>query len=244
MSPSGRVLVTGANGFIAAYCIAELLSKGYTVVGTVRRSESVQVVLDAHQKHKGLSVLVVSDIISPTAFDSAIHGCDGVLHLAAPFSYAYDDLENDLLIPSIKGTESICIAATKTESVKRVVLTSSFAAIYDAAKGPCPGKVYTPEDWSPLTYEDGKKGPTPVAYRASKKLAEEAAWKFVQEKKPHWDLVTLCPGMVFGTAFPGMSQSLKSLNASNQIPWSLIDAKTVPDTKAPCELSPIQMTSC
>lgn len=233
MSTPGRVLVTGANGFIAAYCIADLLSKGYTVVGTVRRTDSVQSVVEAHNNHQRLSVVVVSDIPSPIAFDDAIQGCDGVLHLAAPFSYAYDNLENDLLLPSIKGTESICAAATKTPSVKRVVLTSSFAAIYDAAKGPCPGKVYTPEDWSPLTYEDGKKGPTPVAYRASKKLAEEAAWNFVREKKPHWDLVTLCPGMVFGKAFPGMLQSLKSLNASNQIPWSLIDAKTVPDTKAP-----------
>jgi nucleoside-diphosphate-sugar epimerase len=233
-SAGQRILVTGANGFIAAYCIAELLQGGYQVVGTVRSVEKAAVVLDAHHHSPLLSLKIVPNVTNPTAFDDAIQGCDGVLHLASPFGYAYKDFEAELLIPSINGTKSICLAATKTPTVKRIVLTSSFAAVFDAAAGPSPGKIYKDDDWSPLTYEDGKTASaTPVAYRASKKLAEEAAWAFLREKKPSWDLVTLCPGMVFGPLFPGTLTSLKTLNASNQIVWGLVDAKEVPDTKAP-----------
>ncbi|KAF2488550.1 NAD(P)-binding protein [Lophium mytilinum] len=229
-----RILVTGANGFIAAYCIADLLKNGYQVVGTVRSIEKAYAVLKAHQHNPSLILEIVPDVTKTTAFDKAIQGCHGVLHLASPFGYAYKDFEAELLVPSIKGTISICLAATKTPSVKRVVLTSSFAAVFDASAGPSPGRIYKDDDWSPLTYEDGKTATaTPVAYRASKKLAEKAAWQFMNEKKTAWDLITLCPGMVFGALFPGTLDSLKNLNTSNQIVWGLIDAKEVPDTKAP-----------
>ncbi|KAF2811398.1 NAD(P)-binding protein [Mytilinidion resinicola] len=218
---SQRIFVTGANGFIAAYCTAELLRNGYQVVGTVRSAEKAYAVLKAHQHNPSLILEIVPDVTITTAFDKAIQGCHGVLHLASPFGYA------------INGTKAICLAATETPSVKRVVLTSSFAAAFDASAGPSSGKVYKDDDWSPLTYEDGKTATaTLVAYRASKKLAEEAAWAFVKEKKPSWNLGILCPGMVFGLLFPGTLNSLKNLNASNQIVWGLADAEEVPVTKA------------
>lgn len=233
--PLQRVLVTGANGFIGAYCVSDLLAKGFEVVGTVRTAEKAKQVLLQHSSNPALSTKVVPDVTDPHAFDSAIEGCTGVLHLAAPFGYAYKNFETELLIPSINGTKSICLAASKAPSVKRVVLTSSFAAIFDASAGPSPGRVYTENDWSPLTYEDGKNAAiTPVAYRASKVLAEKTAWNFIESEKPHWDLVTLCPGMVFGPLFPGTINTLKELNTSNGIVWSLFDADKIPETKAPC----------
>ncbi|KAH8817239.1 hypothetical protein F5884DRAFT_722231 [Xylogone sp. PMI_703] len=232
--PGSRVLVTGANGFIAAYCVADLLSKGFEVVGTVRTAEKAKRVLSQHSNHPALRVKLVSDLIDPHAFDEAIEGCTAVLHLASPFGYAYKDFETELLIPSIKGTETICLAASRTPSVKRVVITSSFAAVFDAAAGPSPGRIWTEDDWSPLTYDDGKNAPiAPAAYRASKKLAEKAAWDYIEKEKPQWDLVTLCPGMVFGPLLPGTINGLKELNASNAIIWNLFDAKAVPETRAP-----------
>ena len=232
---SGRILVTGANGFIAAYCIAELFAQKYAVVATVRSADKVAAVLAAHGHNPLLTTAIVPDLTRPDAFDDAITGCDGVLHLASPFTYDCTDVEAELLLPSIRGTEAICLAASKTPSVQRVVLTSSFAAVFDAAAGLAPGRVYTAQDWSPLTYEDGKAASDapPVAYRASKKLAEDAAWQYVKRHQPHWDLVTLCPGMVFGPLWPGTLSSLGRLNESNSIIWGLVDAAAVPATKAP-----------
>ncbi|RFU31578.1 hypothetical protein B7463_g4760, partial [Scytalidium lignicola] len=237
-----RILVTGANGYIAAHCVADLLAKGFEVVGTVRTAEKAKRVLSQHSAHSSLTVKVVPDLTDPHAFDEAIEGCKAVLHLAAPFGYTYRDFETELLIPSIKGTKSICLAASRTPSVKRVVITSSFAAIFDASAGPSPGRIWTENDWSPLTYEEGKNAPmAPIAYRASKKLAEMAAWDYIEKEKPHWDLVTLCPGMVFGPLLPGTIGGLKELNASNSIVWSLFDAKAVSDTKAPLWTSVITL---
>jgi nucleoside-diphosphate-sugar epimerase len=237
MGGSGKICVTGANSFIGAYCIAELLRNGYQVVGTVRSNDKASLLETVHGKSPNLTIAIVPDITASGAFDEALKGCTGVLHLASPFRNSYNNFETELLLPSIRGTGTICQSATATPTVKRVVVTSSFAAVYDASKGLRPWKVYTEEDWSPLTYEDGKNASmTPVAYRASKKLAEETAWRYVHKEKCPWELVTLCPGMVFGPLFPGTLRSMKTLNSSNQIIWSLMDAKRVPETRAPCEL--------
>lgn len=67
-------------------------------------------------------------------------------------------------------------------------------------------------------------------------LAEKTAWEFVEQNEVKWDLVTLCPGMVFGALVPGTIRSLKELNTSNGIIWSLFGAEGIPDTKAPSEL--------
>lgn len=226
--------MTGANGFIAAHCVAKLLLSGFSVIGTVRSEAKAQSVLRSHSNHPSLSLIIVEDVTQPGCFDTAIAGCDAVLHLAAPFGYVYSNFETELLIPSINGTLRICEAAQRAKSVKRVVLTSSFASVYDATKGQDPGKTYTEDDWCPLTYEDGKNASAaPIAYRASKVLAEKTAWNFIASNEVAWDLVTLCPGMVFGQLIPGTIGNLKELNTSNGIVWSLFDAKDVPDTKAP-----------
>lgn len=237
---SGKVLVTGANGFIAAHCVAKLLLSGFSVIGTVRSEAKAQSVLRSHSNHPSLSLIIVEDVTKPGCFDTAIAGCDGVLHLAAPFGYVYTNFETELLIPSINGTLRICEAAQTEKSVKRVVLTSSFASVYDASKGQDPGKTYTEDNWCPLTYEDGKNASAaPIAYRASKVLAEKTAWNFITSNEVAWDLVTLCPGMVFGQLLPGTIGSLKELNTSNGIVWSLFDAENLPDTKAPSMNPPV-----
>jgi nucleoside-diphosphate-sugar epimerase len=83
--------------------------------------------------------------------------------------------------------------------VKRVVLTSSFASVIDIERKPGPGFTYTGEHWNPQTYEQSidKHTSAVVAYRGSKKFADLEAWNYVQEHKPSFDLVTLCPPMTF-----------------------------------------------
>lgn len=105
-----------------------------------------------------------------------------------------------------------------------MVLTSSFASVVDIDSTPPPGFTYTAADWNPLAYETAidPKSTSVVAYRGSKKFAELAAWDFIKNKKPQFDLVTLCPPMVFGpVAHP--VPDIKSLNESNSVLWSVAD---------------------
>ncbi|RMZ82867.1 hypothetical protein DV737_g1891, partial [Chaetothyriales sp. CBS 132003] len=192
-----------------------------------------------------------------------------VLHLASPFGYTVTDFERDLLQPAVRGTEAVLRAAAQTPSIQRVVHTNSFACIYDSGLGARPGYVYTAKDWSPLTYEDGMKAlNAPAAYRASKAVAEKTAWAFMGrsnstgnaspnsssssssasdsgvgesalQPSPGFDLVSLCPAMVFGPFLPTTS-SLPSkpseLNTSNALVWEVVSAGSsspVPPTKGP-----------
>ncbi|KAL2809069.1 MFS general substrate transporter [Aspergillus granulosus] len=236
------ILVTGANGFIAAHCIALLLSSTSHRIRATVRSESKATAtrqalhaagINVHESN--LEILVVPDPTSPSQFASAVKDCDAILHLASAFTYDAKpgEFEEKLLLPAVRGTETVCRLAASEASVKRVVVMSSFAAVYDADKGSQPGKVYTEEDWSPLSYEAGRDaGAVPIAYRASKVVAERAAWEFVAKHDVGYTLVTLCPGMVFGRMIHPIG-SLDSLNASNQIVWDVLRADEIPVTKAP-----------
>ena len=101
-------------------------------------------------------------------------------------------------------------------TVKRVIITSSFAATADLANMASIGaKVHTGEDWNPVTWAQAlDESNRNVAYQASKKFAEEAAWKFVKEKNVEFDLVTFCPPMVYGPLQHGL-KGLNELNESN-----------------------------
>ncbi len=192
------ILLTGATGFIAAHVLDILLARGYHVKATVRSEEKGKALLSTRQSYKDqVTFAIVQDISQLGAFDDAMQGVDGVIHVASPFHFKVTDNEKDLLIPAINGTKSVLQAAAQHSRVKRVVITSSFASIFDGSKGLRPGYTYTSKDWCPLTYEEGKTTDQPTtAYRASKTLAEQTAWEFIEREKPQFDLVTLCPPMV------------------------------------------------
>lgn len=127
-------------------------------------------------------------------------------------------------------------AASNAPSVKRVVITSSFAAVVDINRSGPRGFTYTAADWNPLTYEEAADPQsTPVvAYRGSKKFAELAAWDFVEDHKDlHFDIVTLCPPMVFGPIAHPVT-SLQNLNESNAALWEIAQgASPLPKARVP-----------
>ena len=156
------VLVTGGNGFIAAHCIATLLLSDYRVRATVRSAEKGEATLKSLDAAgvKNLSRLEVSVVPDPTDLQAlllALQECQAVLHLASAFNYDAKpgEFEEKLMIPAVKGTQVVCQAAEQTSSIRRVVVMSSFASVYDASLGLQPGRVYSEGDWCPLTYEDG-----------------------------------------------------------------------------------------
>ncbi|PWY73689.1 ketoreductase [Aspergillus heteromorphus CBS 117.55] len=212
----GKVLLTGGSGFIAAHIVDILLAHGFDTVVTVRSDEKGQRILKAHpdaSKEK-LSYVIVKDVAAEGAFDEAVKSdppFDYVLHTASPFHFNVQDPVKDFLDPAIKGTTGILKAIKAyAPAVKRVVVTSSFAAIINPQKH---AEVYSEKNWNPVTWEEALD--SSQTYRASKTFAEKAAWDFVEKEKPGFDIATINPPLVFGPVVHYLN-SLDAINTSNQ----------------------------
>lgn len=188
------VAVTGATGYIATELVKQLLEKGYNVRGTVRSLKNEEKV--AHLKAlsdalPGNLTLHEADLLTDGSFDEVVKGADLVFHTASPFITESDNPQKDLVDPAVKGTTTVLKSVSKSkDTVKRVVLTSSVAAMIKSKKGPSNGKAYTEADWndeSSLT-----EGP----YQYSKTEAEKAARALAKEEG--FDLVTIHPVFVLG----------------------------------------------
>lgn len=189
----GLVLVTGANGFIAARTVETFLVSGYSVRGTVRSIANSQPLLDALKYFSDRFELVeVPDITAPGAFDEAIKGVDYVAHLAAPVSFFFTD-PKPVLDAAIHGTTGILESAVKESSVKHFVLMSSIVAV----ASPKDNYIFTEKDWNTVAEaavaEKGTESGGYLIYAASKVAAEKALWKFRDERKPSFTVTATNP---------------------------------------------------
>lgn len=181
-----------------------------------------------------LDIVEVPDFSASASFKDAVQGVDGVIHVASPFTYNTTDNEKELVKPALAGMKAVLEAAAHEERVKRVVITSSFAAILDVGRKAPPRFTYTAEDWNPLGYEEAVAIETSavVAYRGSKKFAELTAWEFVKERRPAFDIVTLAPPMTFGPIAHPINR-LADLNESNAMLWTVTSGKALPVARVP-----------
>ncbi|XP_027078350.1 phenylacetaldehyde reductase-like [Coffea arabica] len=188
------VCVTGASGYIASWLVKFLLQRGYTVKASVRDLNDPKKVehLLALDGAKERLQLFKANLLEEGSFDAAIDGCDGVFHTASPFYHTVTDPQAELIDPALKGTLSVLGSCAKSPSVKRVVLTSSIAAVAFNGKPRTPDVVVDETWWSLPEFCKQMK----LWYVLSKTLAEDAAWKFVKEKG--LDMVTINPAMVIG----------------------------------------------
>ncbi|KAG8832105.1 methylglyoxal reductase (NADPH-dependent) gre2 [Serendipita sp. 399] len=213
----GRILLTGASGFIAAHCLRAFLEAGHFVRFTVRSEEKAKQIYERNEQYVDqMEPVLVEDIAAEGAYDEALsdNTMDGVIHTASPFFTNVTDPQA-LLKPAVQGTLNLLNAIKKlAPNVKRVVITSSFAAMINPKEGNWPGHVYNEDDWNPITEEEALTGDGITVYRASKTFAEKAAWKFVEEHKPGFDLAVLNPPMVYGPIIN--FQTIKTLNSSSQ----------------------------
>ncbi|KAK7710413.1 Glycine-rich RNA-binding protein 2, mitochondrial [Botryosphaeria dothidea] len=215
-----RVLLTGGSGFIAAHVLDTLLKRGHSVVTTVRSQDKANKIKEAHPSYgkDKLDFSIVEDIAQEGAFDQAVKSdppFEAVIHTASPFHFNVTDVQKQLLDPAIIGTTGILKSIKKSApTVKRVVITSSFAAIVNPSKGTWPDHTYSESDWNPLTHEEALKDPA-NGYRASKTFAERAAWEFLEKEKPNFTIATINPPFVFGPIVHYLN-SLDALNTSNQ----------------------------
>lgn len=188
------VLVTGGTGFIALYCIQQLLQQGYTVKTTLRSLGRKEEVIGLLQE-AGISAaeklsFVEADLTKDDHWDEAVQGCTYVLHVASPFPAADPKDAQELIVPARDGALRV-LKAARDAGVKRVVLTSSFAAI-GYSRDP-KDHVFTEEDWTDPNLTDN-------AYVKSKSIAEKAAWDFIAEQGGGLELTVINPVGVFGPA--------------------------------------------
>ncbi|KAG8388990.1 hypothetical protein BUALT_Bualt02G0182900 [Buddleja alternifolia] len=188
------VCVTGASGYIASWLVKFLLQRGYTVKASVRDTNDpkrTQHLLALGGAKERLH-LIKANLMEEGSFDAVVDGCDGVFHTASPFYHATSDTQAELIDPALKGTLNVLGSCAKSPSIKRVVLTSSIAAVAYNGKPRTPEVVVDETWWSnPEVLKQMQQW-----YVLSKTLAEDAAWKFVKDRGI--DLVTINPAMVIG----------------------------------------------
>ncbi|KXS17652.1 3-beta hydroxysteroid dehydrogenase/isomerase family protein [Gonapodya prolifera JEL478] len=225
MANSGEtVVVTGASGYIAAHVCDQFLKRGLGVVGTVRSADKGAYLASLWKKYGDkFRYVVVPDMQVEGCFDEAASGCQGFIHVASPFfTENVTDPMAQLVEPALKGTRNALTAAQKA-GCKRVVLTSSFAAVYRGSQ-PLP-YLFTERDWNTDSKpEDGGDD----SYMASKTLAEKSAWEFVKASNVGFDLVTMNPPLVVGPAIH--NASLTSLNTSLEMVHRYVSGHYAPDT--------------
>jgi nucleoside-diphosphate-sugar epimerase len=190
------VLVTGGSGFIGSHCIRQLLAAGHQVRTTVRnlkREGDVRAMLKQGGADLGDRLrFVAADLENDAGWPDAVSGCEHVLHVASPFPASVPRHEDELIVPAREGALRV-LRASRAAGVKRVVLTSSFAAI-GYGKEP-QSKAYDETHWTDPTISDL------TAYVKSKTLAERAAWDFVAKEGGGLELSVVNPVGVFGPVF-------------------------------------------
>ena len=226
------VLVTGGSGFIGSHSILQLLATGHRVRTTVRRLQregEVRAMLKEGGAEPGDRVFfAAADLENDAGWAEAAAGCDYVLHVASPFPPSVPKHEDELIVPAREGALHV-LRASRDAGVKRVVLTSSFAAIgYGHEPQTTP---FNETNWTNIQADT-------AAYVKSKALAERAAWDFIANEGGGLELSVVNPVAVFGPVLgPDFSPSVLllrrlmdgSVPACPRLYFGVVDVRDVAD---------------
>ena len=208
-----KVLVTGATGYIGLHCIHQLLHQGYAVNGSVRSPERKDEIINAlisHNTSTDYLNLYTFNLTEDDGWDEGMQGCDFLMHVASPISLEHTD-EEYFVQPAVDGVKR-ALRFAKKHNVKKVVLTSSVAAIFDTIEKKTS---FDESDWS------DPNNPAISAYSKSKTLAERAAWEFVKDENHPFELAVINPALVVGASISGdIGESNKAVEmvASGRMP--------------------------
>jgi nucleoside-diphosphate-sugar epimerase len=229
----GTVLVTGGSGFIGSHCIVQLLAAGHRVRTSVRslgREAAVRAMLKQGGAEPGERLsFVEADLERDAGWPQAVAGCDYVLHVASPFPPDIPKHEDELIVPAREGALRV-LRAARDAGVRRVVLTSSFAAVgYGHPPQPAP---FDESSWTDLD------GAGVLPYIKSKTLAERAAWDFIAREGGALQLAVVNPVGVFGPVLgPDYSTSILlvqrlmdgAMPGCPQLCFGVVDVRDVAD---------------
>jgi nucleoside-diphosphate-sugar epimerase len=235
-STKGTICVTGAAGYIGSHVVATLLRAGYRVNATVRdpddekRTEHLRALTEGSGSRL---TLYRADLLAPGAFDEAVSESDAVCHIASAVRLTAKEPKRDIVDVAVKGTRNVLDSVARHRNIKRVILTSSIAAVVDYQKPD--GHTFTEEDWA----EDATVDQSP--YALSKTLAEQNAWAFRKSlgNDAHFDLVSLNPSVVIGPVLskghlrtsPGLVHNILSgrIWGCPRLHFNLVDVRDVAD---------------
>ncbi|RDW95038.1 hypothetical protein BP5796_00801 [Coleophoma crateriformis] len=217
----GITLLTGANGFLATHILHQLLEAQRHVLAVVRSEQAEEQLEELFQKNSLLRICIVPDYTAPDAFRPVFVALPGIVSVIHTPSFYQDSAVSYATAekhPAIKATTGLLkTIASVGKNVRNVVITSSSAAVIDYAR-PVPGKKYTEEDWNAITWKEAQKGGLSSRYKASKKYMECAAYDFMEQYRPSFGLVALCPAAIFGPPVDEF-ESPHELNLSNHFFW-------------------------
>lgn len=227
-SPKHRVLITGANGFVAIHIISYLLERGHSVVGTVRSHKKGRHVLEKF-KGQAFEIVIVEELQAKHAFDKIFQedrAITAVIHTASPLVAKKDPL-NQILIPAIEGTKNLMTSIQKNApQVTKFVYTSSVAAAVSGDQSFDKDTLITEESWNPVTWEEASTN-LAKAYEGSKKFSELEIWRFLREKKPNFTATLIAGPMAIGPIVTEVN-SLRDVNDSNKHVFNYVFRKKPP----------------
>ena len=236
------VLVTGGTGFLGVNTILQLLQQGYKVKTTLRSLAKKDTIVKALEEG-GITdfsnlTFIEADLTSDSNWDEAVKGCDYVLHVASPFPAQDPKDENELIIPARDGALRV-LKASRDAGVKRVVLTSSFAAVGYSKN--IADHIFTEEDWTDANTEL-------PAYIKSKTVAEKSAWEFIEKEGKGLELSVINPVGIFGPVIGGITSASLDIAVSgilngtmNQTPlftMGVVEVRDVADIHIKAMLHP------
>lgn len=211
---SKPALVTGATGFLAGWLVKRLLEEGFTVHAAVRdpaNTDKTAHLTKLADELPGVIRFFEADLLKDGSYSDSMKGCSVVFHTASPFITSVENPQRDLVDPAVNGTRNVLASANETESVERVVVTSSCAAMFgdivDVTHAP--GGILTEDIWNTSSSLDHQP------YSFSKTQAERAAWEMANGQD-RWKLVTINPAFILGPSISGTSTS-ESHNLMRQL---------------------------
>jgi len=201
-----KVLVTGATGYIGLHCIQQLLDQGYAVNGSLRsleRKDEIFKSLESHNTSTEHLKLFSFNLNEDEGWDDGMEGCDYLIHVASPI--ALERKSEDFFVkPAVAGVKR-ALKFAKKHNIKKVILTSSVAAIFHGIELK---EYYDENDWS------DPENPSIDHYSKSKTLAEKAAWDFIEAEGKPFEFTVINPALVIG---PSLSNDLGESNKAIQM---------------------------
>ena len=201
-----KVLVTGATGYIGLHCIQQLLDQGYAVNGSLRsleRKDEIFKSLESHNTSTEHLKLFSFNLNDDEGWDDGMEGCDYLIHVASPI--ALERKSEDFFVkPAVAGVKR-ALKFAKKHHIKKVILTSSVAAIFHGIELK---EYYDENDWS------DPENPSIDHYSKSKTLAEKAAWDFIEAEGKPFEFSVINPALVIG---PSLSNDLGESNKAIQM---------------------------
>lgn len=200
INKNSPIMITGATGYVAGWIVKKLLDEGHTVHAPIRdsdNSEKTKFLNELAKNSSGNIKYFEADLLIDGSYEESMKECELVIHTASPFINKVKNPQKDLVDPAVRGTSNVLNSASKVDTIKRIVLTSSVAAIYGDAQDilDYPNQMLTEESWNTSSSLHHQ------SYSFSKVSAEKKAWE-IANAQSKWDLVVVNPSLVLG---PGIN---------------------------------------